>query len=50
MYAMLNTRPLIPKYIYFTLESTFLAILLTAKKLKEPNILPKMATIIQGAY
>ena len=47
---MLNKSPTMPKYICFTLECTFLPIFLTAKKLKVPKMLPKMAIRMCGPY
>ena len=35
---VLKTKEIMPKYIYFTLEWTFLAILRTARKLKDEKI------------
>lgn len=47
---MLKIKPTMPKYIYLTLEWTFLAIFLTAKKLKEPKTQPKMLMIMCVVY
>ena len=42
--------PTIPRYIYFTLECTFLPIFLTARQLNDPQTFPTILITIYGAY